>query len=57
MASVAVYRANNRSDTPDQKKTLDEIHDSFRMLWELLDVKPVDTEALMLSEYPLDAAI
>jgi len=57
MASVTVYRANNRSDTPDQKKTLDEIHNSFRMCCERLDIKPVDTEALMLPEYPLDAAI
>ena len=52
-----ISRATALELTPEQKKTLDEIHDSFKMWCERLDIKPVDTEQLMLPKYPLDAAI
>jgi 4-hydroxy-tetrahydrodipicolinate synthase len=52
-----ISRATALELTPDQKKTLDEIHDSFKMWCERLDIKPVDIEQLMLPKYPLDAAI
>ena len=52
-----ISRATALELTPDQKKTLDEIHDSFRMWCERLQIKPVDVEQLMLPKYPLDAAI
>jgi 4-hydroxy-tetrahydrodipicolinate synthase len=52
-----ISRATALELTPDQKKTLDEIHDSFKTWCERLEIKPVDTEALMLPKYPLDAAI
>jgi 4-hydroxy-tetrahydrodipicolinate synthase len=52
-----ISRATALELTPDQKKTLDEIHDSFKMWCERLYIKPVDVEQLMLPKYPLDAAI
>lgn len=52
-----ISRATALELTPDQKKTLDEIHDSFRMWCERLGIKPVDVEQLMMPKYPLDAAI
>jgi 4-hydroxy-tetrahydrodipicolinate synthase len=52
-----ISRATALELTPDQKKTLDEIHDSFKTWCERLDIKPVDAEQLMLPKYPLDAAI
>lgn len=52
-----ISRATALELTPDQKKTLDEIHDSFKMWCERLGIKPVDVEQLMLPKYPLDAAI
>jgi 4-hydroxy-tetrahydrodipicolinate synthase len=52
-----ISRATALELTPEQKKTLDEIHDSFKTWCERLAIKPVDTEALMLPKYPLDAAI
>lgn len=52
-----ISRATALELTPDQKKTLDEIHDSFRMWCERLSIKPVDVEQLMMPKYPLDAAI
>jgi 4-hydroxy-tetrahydrodipicolinate synthase len=52
-----ISRATALELTPEQKKTLDEIHDSFKTWCERLDIKPVDTEALQLPKYPLDAAI
>jgi 4-hydroxy-tetrahydrodipicolinate synthase len=52
-----ISRATALELTPDQKKTLDEIHDSFKSWCERLDIKPVDVEQLMLPKYPLDAAI
>jgi 4-hydroxy-tetrahydrodipicolinate synthase len=52
-----ISRATALELTPDQKKILDEIHDSFKSWCERLDIKPVDVEQLMLPKYPLDAAI
>lgn len=52
-----ISRATALELTPDQKKTLDEIHDSFKNWCEKLKIKPVDVEQLMLPKYPLDAAI
>lgn len=52
-----ISRATALELTPEQKKTLDEIHDSFRMWCERLGIKPVDVEQLMMPKYPLDAAI
>lgn len=52
-----ISRATALELTPEQKKTLDEIHDSFETWCERLDIKPVDVEQLMLPKYPLDAAI
>jgi 4-hydroxy-tetrahydrodipicolinate synthase len=52
-----ISRATALELTPEQKKTLDEIHDSFKNWCERLDIKPVDAEQLMLPKYPLDAAI
>jgi len=52
-----ISRATALELTPEQKKTLDEIHDSFKTWCEKLDIKPVDAEQLMLPKYPLDAAI
>jgi 4-hydroxy-tetrahydrodipicolinate synthase len=52
-----ISRATALELTPEQKKTLDEIHDSFKAWCERLDIRPVDVEQLMLPKYPLDAAI
>ena len=52
-----ISRATALELTPDQKKTLDEIHDSFQSWCERLDIKPVDTKSLMLPQVPLDPAI
>lgn len=52
-----ISRATALELTPDQKKTLDEILDSFKTWCEKLDIKPVDVEEMMLPKYPLDAAI
>ncbi len=52
-----ISRATALELTPEQKKTLDEIHDSFKTWCERLDIKPVDVEQMMLPKYPLDAAI
>ncbi len=52
-----ISRATALELTPDQKKTLDEIHDSFQMWCDRLGIKPVDVEQLMMPKYPLDAAI
>jgi 4-hydroxy-tetrahydrodipicolinate synthase len=52
-----ISRATALELTPDQKKTLDEIHDSFKTWCERLDIKSVDVEQLMMPKYPLDAAI
>jgi 4-hydroxy-tetrahydrodipicolinate synthase len=52
-----ISRATALELTPEQKKTLDDIHDSFKIWCERLDIQPVDAEQLMLPKYPLDAAI
>jgi len=52
-----ISRATALELTPEQKRTLDEIHESFLTWCERLDIKPVDIESLMLPKYPLDAAI
>lgn len=52
-----ISRATALELTPEQKKTLDEIHDSFLSWCERLDIQPVDVEKLLLPKYPLDAAI
>ncbi len=52
-----ISRATALELTPEQKKTLDDIHDSFKIWCERLEIKPVDAEQLMLPKYPLDAAI
>ncbi|MES1223961.1 MAG: dihydrodipicolinate synthase family protein [Bacteroidota bacterium] len=52
-----ISRATALELTPEQKKTLDEIYDSFKSWCDKLQIKPVDIETLMLPKYPLDAAI
>ena len=52
-----ISRATALELTPEQKKTLDEIHDSFKMWCERLEIKPVDVEQLTMPKYQLDAAI
>jgi 4-hydroxy-tetrahydrodipicolinate synthase len=52
-----ISRATALELTPEQKKTLDEIHESFKTWCATLKIKPVDAEQLMLPKYPLDAAI
>jgi 4-hydroxy-tetrahydrodipicolinate synthase len=52
-----ISRATALELTPQQKQTLDEIHDSFGMWCEKLNIKPVDIQQLMMPKYPLDAAI
>jgi len=52
-----ISRATALELTPDQKKTLDEIHESFQLWCEKLDIKPVDTKSLLLPQVPLDPAI
>ncbi|MBS1512874.1 MAG: dihydrodipicolinate synthase family protein [Bacteroidetes bacterium] len=52
-----ISRATALELTPEQKRTLDEIHTSFENWCTQLNIKPVDIEQLMLPKYPLDAAI
>ena len=52
-----ISRATALELTPDQKKTLDDIHDSFQQWCQKLAIKPVDVESLMLPKVPLDPAI
>lgn len=52
-----ISRATALELTPAQKQTLNEIHDSFQMWCERLQINPVDTEALLLPKFPLDPAI
>jgi 4-hydroxy-tetrahydrodipicolinate synthase len=52
-----ISRATALELTPEQKQTLNEIHDSFLNWCEQLDITPVDVEQLMLPEVPLDPAI
>jgi 4-hydroxy-tetrahydrodipicolinate synthase len=52
-----ISRATALELTPQQKQTLNEIHDIFQHWCERLDIKPVDVESLMLPKVPLDPAI
>ena len=52
-----ISRATALELTPEQKKTLDGIHDSFLNWCQKLGIRPVDTASLLLPKYPLDAAI
>jgi 4-hydroxy-tetrahydrodipicolinate synthase len=52
-----ISRATALELTPQQKQTLNEIHDSFLVWCERLAIKPVDIESLLLPEVPLDPAI
>ncbi len=52
-----ISRATALELTPEQKNTLDGVHDSFLMWCDKLDIRPVDTTSLLLPKYPLDAAI
>ena len=52
-----ISRATALELTPEQKKTLDEIHESFKTWCQKLNIQPVDVESLMLPKYRLDAAI
>ncbi|MBL7745245.1 MAG: dihydrodipicolinate synthase family protein [Chitinophagaceae bacterium] len=52
-----ISRATALELTPEQKRTLDDIHQSFQTWCERLDIKPVDVESLMLPKVPLDPAI
>jgi 4-hydroxy-tetrahydrodipicolinate synthase len=46
-----ISRATALQLTPEQKKTLDEIHDSFVSWCERLDIKPVDIKSLLSPVY------
>jgi len=46
-----ISRATALQLTPEQKKTLDEIHDSFISWCERLDIKPVDIKTMLSPEF------
>lgn len=52
-----ISRATALELTPDQKKTLDDIHASFQYWCERLNIRPADIEGLLLPKIPLDPAI
>jgi 4-hydroxy-tetrahydrodipicolinate synthase len=52
-----ISRATALELTPVQKKTLDEIHNSFLHWCERLEIKPVNVESLLVPKVPLDPAI
>jgi 4-hydroxy-tetrahydrodipicolinate synthase len=52
-----ISRATALELTPGQKQTLDEIHESFMVWCQKLQIVPVDIDTLMLPKYQLDAAI
>jgi len=52
-----ISRATALELTPEQKKTLDEIHQSFLGWCDRLDIRPVDIDSLLLPKVPLDPAI
>jgi 4-hydroxy-tetrahydrodipicolinate synthase len=52
-----ISRAHALELTPEQKKTLDDIHSSFLSWCERLEITPVDVEELMLPRVPLDPPI
>jgi 4-hydroxy-tetrahydrodipicolinate synthase len=52
-----ISRAHALELTPQQKQTLDEIHDSFLGWCERLDIKPVNMEELLKPQVHLDPPI
>ncbi|MCW3093762.1 MAG: dihydrodipicolinate synthetase [Ferruginibacter sp.] len=52
-----ISRATALELTPEQKKTLNEIHESFLQWCDRLEIKPVNVHDLMLPKVPLDPAI
>jgi 4-hydroxy-tetrahydrodipicolinate synthase len=52
-----ISRATALELTPDQKRTLDDIHASFEQWCERLEIQPADIEGLLLPKIPLDPAI
>lgn len=52
-----ISRATALELTPEQKRTLDDIHGSFEKWCERLEIQPVDIESLLLPKIPLDPAI
>src|SRR4029078_7576665 len=52
-----ISRATALGLTPQQKQTVDEIHDSFQTWCEKLGIRPVDVASLLLPKVPLDPAI
>ena len=52
-----ISRAHALELTPDQKRTLDDIHESFTGWCSKLQITPVDVEEVMLPDFPLDPAI
>ena len=52
-----ISRATALELTPEQKQTLNEIHQSFERWCERLNITPVDVESLLLPKVPLDPAI
>jgi 4-hydroxy-tetrahydrodipicolinate synthase len=51
-----ISRAHALELTPQQKQTLDEIHESFLRWCERLQIAPVNIEELLMSQVPLDPA-
>jgi 4-hydroxy-tetrahydrodipicolinate synthase len=51
-----ISRAHALELTPDQKKTLDDIHSSFLTWCAKLQIKPVNVEEVLLPDFPLDPA-
>ena len=51
-----ISRAHALELTPDQKKSLDDIHNSFLTWCEKLQIKPVNVEEVLLPDFPLDPA-
>ncbi len=52
-----ISRATALELTPQQKQTLNEVHESFENWCRTLSIQPVDVESLMLPPVPLDPAI
>jgi 4-hydroxy-tetrahydrodipicolinate synthase len=52
-----ISRAHSLELTPQQKQTLDGIHDSFQLWTRRLGIQQVDIESLLLPNVPLDPAI
>lgn len=52
-----ISRAHALELTPQQKQTLDDIHQSFMRWCEQLEIEPVNAEQLMMPKVPLDPPI